>query len=96
MSVHTDNPYRKPVPGIQILHCIANEAKGGDTALVDGYSVCEYLRKNNKSYFDTLTSTEVFTSEEYISLIIFGILWIVCGPKIISTEGALDLILFPS
>jgi len=59
LSVHTDNPYRKPVPGIQILHCIVNEATGGDTTLVDGYSVCEYLRKNNKSYFDTLTSTEV-------------------------------------
>ena len=59
LSVHADNPYRKPVPGIQILHCIANEAKGGDSTLVDGYSVAEYLKVHNKNCFDVLTSTQV-------------------------------------
>jgi len=59
LSVHADNPYRKPVPGIQILHCIANEAKGGDSTLVDGYSVCEHLRKKNELFFNILTSTDI-------------------------------------
>ena len=39
LKSHSDNPYRKPVPGIQILHCIANESIGGDSSLVDGFSV---------------------------------------------------------
>ena len=29
LSPHTDNPYRKPVPCIQMLHCIENEVTGG-------------------------------------------------------------------
>ena len=30
LAPHTDNPYRNPVPSIQILHCIENEVKGGN------------------------------------------------------------------
>tara|TARA_Y100000590_G_scaffold449167_1_gene586863 strand:- start:2545 stop:3627 length:1083 start_codon:yes stop_codon:yes gene_type:complete len=59
LSVHADNPYRKPVPGIQILHCLVNDAKGGDSTLVDGYSVSEHLKENYKDSFDVLTSTEI-------------------------------------
>ena len=43
-----DNPYRKPIPGIQILHCIVNEAKGGDSCLVDGFAIAEHLRETDK------------------------------------------------
>ena len=35
LSPHTDNPYRNPVPCIQLLHCIENEVKGGFSTLVD-------------------------------------------------------------
>ena len=59
IKAHTDNPYRKPMPGIQILHCISNEAKGGDSSLVDGYAVAEYLRTNKPEMYDILTSTNV-------------------------------------
>ena len=59
IKAHTDNPYRKPMPGIQILHCIANEAKGGDSSLVDGYAVAEYLKKNEPDMFKILTTTNV-------------------------------------
>ena len=59
LKSHSDNPYRKPVPGIQLLHCIANEAIGGDSSLVDGFSVAEYLKKNNKEFYDILTKTNV-------------------------------------
>ena len=44
LSPHTDNPYRKPVPNIQLLHCIENEVKGGYSTLVDGFAVAECLR----------------------------------------------------
>ena len=36
LAPHTDNPYRNPVPCIQILHCIENEVTGGLSTLVDG------------------------------------------------------------
>ncbi len=56
---HTDNPYRKPVPCIQLLHCIENEVSGGLSTLVDGFAVADCLRENFKEYFDILTSTKV-------------------------------------
>jgi len=69
LSAHTDNPYRKPVPGIQLLHCISNETPGGDSTLVDGLAISNYLEKNYKKYFEILTSTEIlfyFTDKDII------------------------------
>jgi gamma-butyrobetaine dioxygenase len=59
LTPHTDNPYRKPIPCIQLLHCLENEVKGGFSTLVDGFSVSEYLRKNHKNLFKILTKTKV-------------------------------------
>ena len=59
LTPHTDNPYRKPVPCIQLLHCIENEVKGGFSTLVDGFAVAEYLRKNHLDLFKILTKTKV-------------------------------------
>ena len=36
LLAHTDQPYRQPTPGIQLLHCLRNEAPGGDSTLADG------------------------------------------------------------
>ncbi|MFJ4440767.1 TauD/TfdA family dioxygenase [Pseudomonas sp. NPDC089422] len=44
LGPHTDNPYRDPVPGIQLLHCLVNETTGGLSTLVDSLSVVERLR----------------------------------------------------
>ena len=46
LAPHTDNPYRNPVPCIQILQCIENEVTGGLSTLVDGYTVSEKLKQN--------------------------------------------------
>ena len=59
LAPHTDNPYRNPVPCIQILHCIINEVKGGFSTLVDGYNVTESLKKENPEYFEILTKVKV-------------------------------------
>tara|TARA_B100001778_G_scaffold92520_1_gene75619 strand:+ start:140 stop:1210 length:1071 start_codon:yes stop_codon:yes gene_type:complete len=59
LKSHSDNPYRKPVPGIQLLHCIANESTGGDSSLVDGFSVAEYLKANHEDFYEILTQTNV-------------------------------------
>ena len=58
MSAHTDNPYRKPIPGIQLLHCIKNESIGGST-LTDGFAVAEYLRKKYPKIFRILSNVKI-------------------------------------
>jgi gamma-butyrobetaine dioxygenase len=57
ITPHTDNPYRDPVPTLQLLHCLANEAEGGDTGLVDGFAVAAELRADDPAAFDTLSQT---------------------------------------
>ena len=42
LAPHTDNPYRKPVPCIQLLHCIENEVAIVYRALVF-YKDCQYV-----------------------------------------------------
>ena len=59
IAAHTDNPYRKPVPCIQLLHCIYNEVKGGFSTVVDGFAIAEYLKKNHKDLFNILSYTKV-------------------------------------
>ena len=59
LSPHTDNPYRKPVPCIQLLHCIENEVSGGNSTLVDGFKVANYLKDNNPTFFEILTQIKV-------------------------------------
>ena len=44
LDPHTDNPYRATVPGIQLLHCLVNETRGGLSTLVDGFAVARQLR----------------------------------------------------
>lgn len=43
LLAHTDQPYRRPVPGIQLLHCLRNEAPGGDSTLADGLAAANAL-----------------------------------------------------
>jgi gamma-butyrobetaine dioxygenase len=59
IPAHTDNPYRDPVPTLQLLHCLANEADGGDSGLVDGFRAAAGLRADDPDAFDTLTCTPV-------------------------------------
>ena len=59
LAPHTDNPYRKPVPCIQLLHCIENEVGGGLSTLVDGLAVTEELKKEHRSFFQILTEIKV-------------------------------------
>jgi gamma-butyrobetaine dioxygenase len=41
IRLHTDNPYRHPVPTIQVLHCLESNATGGDSILADGFAIAE-------------------------------------------------------
>ena len=59
LTSHSDNPYRRPVPGIQLLHCISNESMGGDSSLIDGFSVSNYLKQNETEFYKVLTETNI-------------------------------------
>ena len=43
LQAHTDNPYRDPVPTLQILYCIENSAEGGESQVVDGFRAAQRL-----------------------------------------------------
>ena len=59
LAPHTDNPYRNPVPCIQILQCIENEVTGGLSTLVDGYTVSEKLKQDFTDYYKMLTEIKI-------------------------------------
>ena len=59
LAPHTDNPYRNPVPCIQMLHCIENQVNGGLSTLVDGYTVSEKLKAEFPEYYEVLSKIKV-------------------------------------
>jgi len=59
LAAHTDNPYREPVPGVQLLHCLVNETTGGWSTLVDSLSVAEALQEEDPEGLQLLASTPV-------------------------------------
>ncbi len=59
LSAHTDNPYRDPVPTLQLLHCLSSDDMGGETTVVDGFCVAEALRVREPEKFQLLTTVPV-------------------------------------
>lgn len=56
LQAHTDNPYRDPVPSVQVLYCLESSAAGGENMVVDGFRAARRLREENAEWFDVLTS----------------------------------------
>ncbi|HEY6279940.1 MAG TPA: TauD/TfdA family dioxygenase [Streptosporangiaceae bacterium] len=59
IAPHTDNPYRDPVPTVQLLHCLATAVAGGDSGLVDGFGAAALLRGTDPVAFEILARTPV-------------------------------------
>jgi gamma-butyrobetaine dioxygenase len=59
IAPHTDNPYRDPVPTLQLLHCLRDAAVGGETVVVDGFAAAAALRDTDPVSFGVLTSTPI-------------------------------------
>jgi gamma-butyrobetaine dioxygenase len=59
LGLHTDNPYREPVPGFQALHCLIAAPDGGENLFADGFAIAEHLRTARPDQFKVLTSTLV-------------------------------------
>ena len=56
LSPHADNPYRLPGPGYIFMHCLRNDANGGESTIVDGFGMAIRLRNENPEAFETLTT----------------------------------------
>jgi gamma-butyrobetaine dioxygenase len=54
---HTDNPYRDPVPTVQLLHCLRAAGEGGETGLVDGFAAAVALQAADPGSFESLART---------------------------------------
>ncbi len=54
LQAHTDNPYRDPVPTLQVLACIENSAEGGENMVVDGFAAARRLLTEDAGAFDLL------------------------------------------
>jgi gamma-butyrobetaine dioxygenase len=55
LQAHTDNPYRDPVPTLQILACLENTVEGGESIVVDGFKAAARLQEENWRHFEMLT-----------------------------------------
>ena len=55
LQAHTDNPYRDPVPTLQVLYCLDNSAEGGDSQVVDGFKAGLRLQAEDPKGFDLLS-----------------------------------------
>lgn len=56
LQAHTDNPYRDPVPTVQVLYCLESSAAGGENMVVDGFRVAQKLREENSDWFEVLST----------------------------------------
>ncbi|MAD41991.1 MAG: hypothetical protein CL623_06325 [Arcobacter sp.] len=56
LPLHTDLPTRELQPGLQFLHCLANDASGGESILVDGFKIAEYMREKHKDEYKALST----------------------------------------
>jgi alpha-ketoglutarate-dependent taurine dioxygenase len=59
LGLHTDNPYREPVPGFQVLHALIASPDGGDSLFGDGFAIADHLRTHSPDAFAVLTRTPV-------------------------------------
>jgi gamma-butyrobetaine dioxygenase len=56
LQAHTDNPYRDPVPSMQILACLENSTDGGESIVIDGFNAATQLQKENPEHCALLSS----------------------------------------
>lgn len=59
LAAHTDQPYRRPTPGLQFLHTICNDAPGGESTIADGLAGTDALRVADPDGFSALCELDV-------------------------------------
>ncbi|MDE0942116.1 MAG: TauD/TfdA family dioxygenase [Alphaproteobacteria bacterium] len=59
LPLHVDLPAREYQPGLQFLHCLANQTSGGNSIYCDGLQLAKVLREEDVEAFATLLRTPV-------------------------------------
>ena len=59
LPLHTDLPTRELQPGLQFLHCLVNDAEGGESIFVDGFAIADALRQEEPQLFEALCEIPV-------------------------------------
>ncbi|VVQ10531.1 gamma-butyrobetaine dioxygenase [Pseudomonas fluorescens] len=59
LPLHTDLPTRELQPGLQFLHCLVNDAEGGESVFVDGFAIADALRSEDPASFQALCEIPV-------------------------------------
>lgn len=59
LPLHTDLTNQELPPGFQFLHCLANEADGGESLFCDGYAVAQDLKRDDPDAFDALCDISI-------------------------------------
>lgn len=59
LPLHTDLPTRELQPGLQFLHCLVNDAAGGESIFVDGFAIADALRQEAPQLFHALCEIPV-------------------------------------
>ncbi|MGE8146803.1 gamma-butyrobetaine dioxygenase [Pseudomonas frederiksbergensis] len=59
LPLHSDLPTRELQPGLQFLHCLVNDAEGGESIFVDGFAIAEALRVESPESFRALCEIPV-------------------------------------
>ena len=59
LPLHTDLPTRELQPGLQFLHCLVNDAEGGDSRFVDGFAIAQTLRQEDPDAYRLLCEIPV-------------------------------------
>lgn len=59
LPLHSDLPTRELQPGLQFLHCLVNDAVGGESIFVDGFAIADALRREDPEAFRSLCEIPV-------------------------------------
>jgi gamma-butyrobetaine dioxygenase len=59
LPLHTDLSNQELPPGYQFLHCVKNEAQGGESILADGFAIATDLQREQPEHFDLLASRKM-------------------------------------
>ncbi|WP_315335258.1 gamma-butyrobetaine dioxygenase [Pseudomonas grimontii] len=59
LPLHSDLPTRELQPGLQFLHCLVNDADGGESIFVDGFAIANALREEDPEAFRALCEIPV-------------------------------------
>lgn len=59
LPLHTDLPNQELPPGYQFLHCLANDAEGGESVFADGFALAEDLRAADPKAFELLSTVGI-------------------------------------